>query len=1041
MSKAKRILSLALALIMSLSVFSVVGNAVASADYSALTSYIEKNVPINNDAGIYSEVSYQAVEDILGSIDYQLTEDSQSVVDGYLASLKSAVADLVADESKATATFGLSLDKTALHPEDTVTASLSLDTNYAVISAGALIIYDATMFEVVGTESSIASVVSYASGALKDYSLTGSCTNTEKIFSSRNTNTAYWNDAATKAQYKAIMIGFSLNSKVSDPVASEGVIATVQFKVLKNTEFGTSGKIFLSSDFNKTSSFAGGLNYASRSVGTKMGPVSSCITTGQTIALSGADATAEVKHTPGDEATCTEAQTCISCGVEIAPALGHDYVDHEAQAATCTEIGWEAYQTCSRCDYTTYKEIPVTAHTLGEETIEEIDGVKKNVIRCTVCGNIISIRDIDNADYTALNAAIDAANAINPSYVYDTAKYAEMMNYIADSIDMGLSAVDQETVDGYTQTINEYMNGLLILDQLKVDGATKSIDGDTITLKLIDGQTIIKVYKTLVNKDSFTVSDRDGVRVSKSGTYYTKVNASMKITLLDNREFNVLFDVMDPELDKADYSAVNVALAKAALIKESNVYDISTYNALQKEIAKVETGLPMRKQSTVDGWAKAINAAIKNVEQIDKLLSLTYGRARVDGDNIIITRTQETAKSIVINKSLKNDDEIDFLKMGALTETSDGTRYTVKTNTTAKIGLPKGRSKNIIFYFDEPVQASYDTLNVIKATVESYNENDYYDLSAIKAVLADVEWDLDIEKDADKINYYTLNAQAAMKDVQTIISLFKVINACVIKDGDTIKVILLPGKSNLSIYKTLENGTPITFENVEGMKVYKDGLRYVVSNDATATITLENGKTYNLVVDTRAVKMFIPENVNFKYTEGNKYDAENRVMSLNVTQSFTRLYKNAISSKLTVDADAYPFITETDNYYEISKNLIPVSSKGLAEFAVSSNDGTDFTVKIQFPYEEVMVAKRIQASNTILKTVDGNVITIELDPASTKRYVIIKNVTTYGETVEVVSDSAYVQTNESGWVLREKAAGSDIKIIVDGTEYVLNFIA
>ena len=44
------------------------------------------------------------------------------------------------------------------------------------------------------------------------------------------------------------------------------------------------------------------------------------------------------------------------------PALGHDLVHHEAQAATCTEIGWDAYDTCSRCDYTTYVEIPATGH-------------------------------------------------------------------------------------------------------------------------------------------------------------------------------------------------------------------------------------------------------------------------------------------------------------------------------------------------------------------------------------------------------------------------------------------------------------------------------------------------------------------------------------------------------------------------------------------------------------------------------------------------------------------------------------------------------
>ena len=44
------------------------------------------------------------------------------------------------------------------------------------------------------------------------------------------------------------------------------------------------------------------------------------------------------------------------------PALGHDPVHHDAKAASCTGIGWNAYDTCSRCDYTTYKEIAALGH-------------------------------------------------------------------------------------------------------------------------------------------------------------------------------------------------------------------------------------------------------------------------------------------------------------------------------------------------------------------------------------------------------------------------------------------------------------------------------------------------------------------------------------------------------------------------------------------------------------------------------------------------------------------------------------------------------
>ena len=42
----------------------------------------------------------------------------------------------------------------------------------------------------------------------------------------------------------------------------------------------------------------------------------------------------------------------------VAPT--HTITQIDAKAPTCTEIGWEAYEYCTNCDYTTYKEIPAT---------------------------------------------------------------------------------------------------------------------------------------------------------------------------------------------------------------------------------------------------------------------------------------------------------------------------------------------------------------------------------------------------------------------------------------------------------------------------------------------------------------------------------------------------------------------------------------------------------------------------------------------------------------------------------------------------------
>ena len=62
----------------------------------------------------------------------------------------------------------------------------------------------------------------------------------------------------------------------------------------------------------------------------------------------------------GGTATCSAKAVCEVCGGEYGEKdpNNHDLEQHAAKAPTCTEPGWDAYETCSRCDYTTYAELP-----------------------------------------------------------------------------------------------------------------------------------------------------------------------------------------------------------------------------------------------------------------------------------------------------------------------------------------------------------------------------------------------------------------------------------------------------------------------------------------------------------------------------------------------------------------------------------------------------------------------------------------------------------------------------------------------------------
>ena len=154
-----------------------------------------------------------------------------------------------------------------------------------------------------------------------------------------------------------------------------------------------------------------------------------CIyTTYKEIAAKGHKASAEVEENRV-EATCTEeghydgVVYCSECGEELLrggrslPALGHDYVHHEGKAATCTENGWEEYDTCTRCDYTTYREIQAKHNPLSaveenrvEATCTE-DGHYDSVVYCSDCGK-------------ELRREKQTINMLGHSYVYHEGKAA-----------------------------------------------------------------------------------------------------------------------------------------------------------------------------------------------------------------------------------------------------------------------------------------------------------------------------------------------------------------------------------------------------------------------------------------------------------------------------------------------------------------------------------------------------------------------------------------------------------------------------------------
>lgn len=95
---------------------------------------------------------------------------------------------------------------------------------------------------------------------------------------------------------------------------------------------------------------------------------------------------------------------CTVCNAELSrehhtiPKLGHDLTKHDAKEATCYAVGWKAYETCSRCTYSNYQEIPKTNNHNPADAVEEekneatciFSGWYYSVVYCKDCGQELS---------------------------------------------------------------------------------------------------------------------------------------------------------------------------------------------------------------------------------------------------------------------------------------------------------------------------------------------------------------------------------------------------------------------------------------------------------------------------------------------------------------------------------------------------------------------------------------------------------------------------------------------------------------------------
>ena len=163
----------------------------------------------------------------------------------------------------------------------------------------------------------------------------------------------------------------------------------------------------------------------------------------------------------GGTATCRAKAVCEVCGGEYGEKdpNNHALVQHAAKAPTCTEIGWDAYETCSRCDHTTYAERPALKHDLEQHAAKAPTCTEKGWDAYEACSRF-------GCDYTtrkelpALNHALEQHAAKAPTCTepgwdaYETCSRCDHTTYAElPALNHDYQAVTVEPTceaDGYT---------------------------------------------------------------------------------------------------------------------------------------------------------------------------------------------------------------------------------------------------------------------------------------------------------------------------------------------------------------------------------------------------------------------------------------------------------------------------------------------------------------------------------------------------------------------------------------------------------------
>ena len=376
-----------------------------------------------------------------------------------------------------------------------------------------------------------------------------------------------------------------------------------------------------------------------------------------------------------------------------------------------------------------------------------------------------------SADYSAVNAALDIYDSLSPSW-YTARSFAALTTAVNNVVE-GLDITHQSEVDAMATALNNAIAGLV-----EADG-----DYSAVETAINNAESLNQSYYTTDSWNNLQ-NAIDAVDYNLTARYQTTINGYA--TAINNAINNLV------ELS-ADYTAVNTAVARwTNMANKSNYTDASVAN-VTSAINAVNYNLKKSQQSTVNGYATAINNAIdalvlKNADYSAVNTAKTNAKTYTDrqaafaathSNYSYYTPSTYTALQTALNGVTEGLDITHQSEVNAMATAINTAISNLRANTADYSGvdaalatIPADLSK----YTDSTAAAVIVARNAVDRSLTTADQDDVDTMAAnIRAAVADLELkgadysavDAAIATIPSDLSVYTSSSRAAVEQALT----------------------------------------------------------------------------------------------------------------------------------------------------------------------------------------------------------------------------------------------------------------------------------